>query len=104
MSATAERVSGRCYALEANELGQTLAQFTFSETGSTLRLAAARGRSWSFPAAVWGCRAKSADSATLAGKVAAAGAWTADDTYVSQIWAHETPFRVTVRAVSRATR
>ena len=95
--AMAERVNGRIYALEANDLGQTMAQFTFSGAGSTLRFAGGEAPLWIgsgygawMPGEIGGLGARSL------GKVAAAGAWAADDTYVSQIWAHETPFRITV--------
>ena len=96
-SATAERVNGRSYVLEENALGQTTAQFTFSPGGSTLRLAGGADPIWVGSGyGIWMPGEIGLIGPRALGKVAAAGAWAGDNTYVSQVWAHETPFRVTV--------
>ena len=95
-SPLAETQGVRTYALEANELGYEILTYTFGAAGATVRLVGTRHSGWlgagygqwmpgDMPVLGW----------RSLGKVAAAGAWSAPDTYVAQVWAYETPFGFT---------
>ncbi len=95
-SPVAERVSGRSFVLEANDWGLQAAEFEFAGHGVTLRLTGAGEPLWiGIGQGLWMPGATLELGLRKLGKVAAAGAWSAEDTYVARIWAYETPFCIT---------
>ncbi len=94
-SPTARRVSGRTYTLEPNDQNLTTATITFDRGKARLTLAAKDGER--VVECGWATWAKG--SVALLGapvrRVAARGAWTADDTYAATFCFYETPYVVT---------
>jgi hypothetical protein len=72
------------------------AEFDFAGHGGTLRLPGAGEPLWiGIGQGLWMPGATLELGLRKLGKVAAAGAWSAEDTYVARIWAYETPFCIT---------
>jgi CubicO group peptidase (beta-lactamase class C family) len=97
-SPVAERVSGRVFTMEANDLKVTAASLAFDTSGCTFTLCDDRGKH----RAVCGDDAWREDSTTLnptgVQPTAGASAWTADDTYTIKLYLVETPFCLTITA------
>lgn len=105
-SPTAARVSGRSYAVAANDQGITAIRCDFGADGAaTLTISDADGEhSVDIGSGAWrrgtttlegnGGR-RSLVSKPSTQHVAASGAWSDDTTYVAQVWFYETPFALT---------
>lgn len=102
--AAAAKVSGKTYRLEANDEKLQSARFAFSPERCTLTLKGESGRERKIVSghAGW-AKGEAAGTNALprlgsppAGKVAARGAWTADDRYTIKVCYIETPFEETI--------
>jgi hypothetical protein len=96
-SATPAKVAGKTFAFPANHRKLESISLVESDGGVTLvakvngteqRVACGRG-SWTKGRTAWGTQPEQ--------PVAAAGAWTADDTFTARLCFYETPFAHTIR-------
>jgi hypothetical protein len=95
-SPLAEAQAARSYTLEPNALGYERLTYTFGAAGVTMRLVGPRHSGWLGAGyGQWMPGDMPVIGERSLGKLAAAGAWSAPDTYVAQVWAYETPFGFT---------
>jgi len=94
-SPMAPKVSAR-YILEANEPGVESIAFDFGEDRSVVTVRDGQGeRQIVCGSGTW-VKGTTIDERGLPQKVAASGAWTAEDTYTIKVCLYETPFRPTI--------
>jgi CubicO group peptidase (beta-lactamase class C family) len=96
-SKTAARVSGKTYALETNDQKLRSVSFAFTRGSGTLTLRGEAGEQKIVSGHTHWMKGVTAEGSGMPkGRVAARGAWTADDTYTLKICFVETPYIETV--------